>query len=255
MSVGDEMDLRLREITWVRLVSLLLWTLLMMLTRAITQLTKFVKNRAFEVSPQTVSEEGQEVLKQETTLLPPLSDEFVLSQIWPLLHRRVNISLLWRLRRVNKAWRGKVGTSIEWAALEMVRVDAPGLVRYLGRKGERCPGLRERVESEMNSFAILLGERLLEFTPSLVSASLDEGGPVEVVVGESMNRVLEKKMTDIPSECVTCPCRWIDYGGFEEFQSRNRREYDWSEEEEIEAYASSSEGSFRAYYPRHFVGA
>ena len=141
MSVGDTMDLRLREITWIRLVSLLMWTLLMMLRRAITQLIEVVENRVFEVSPRTVSEGGQEVLKQEATLLPPLSDEFVLSRIWPLLHQRVNISLLWRLRRVNKAWRGKVGTSLEWAALEMVRVDAPGLARYLKRKGERGSSL------------------------------------------------------------------------------------------------------------------
>ena len=255
MRVGDAMDLRLREVTWIRLVSLLLWTLLMMLKRAITQLIEIFENRAFEVNLCSVSESDQEVLKREATLLPPLSDEIVLSRIWPLLHQRVNISLLWRLRRVNRAWRVKVGTSLEWAALEMVRVDAPGLARYLKRKGEKYPTLRERVESEMRSFASLLGERLPDFSLQLASTSLKEEGSVEVVVGEDRNRVLERRVTDNATECGYCSCRWIDNGGFEQFQGRYRREYDWSEEEEIEAYASSSEGSLRAYYPRHFVGA
>ena len=76
-------------------------------------------------------------------------------------------------------------------------------------------------------------------------AEIDEGQsrvgfPVKEAAGDS-------------TETSTCACRWIDYMGFESFQERYRREYDWSEEEEIEAYASSSESSLRAYYPRHSV--
>ena len=214
MSDGEAMDLRMKEVSWIRLVALLLWTLLTMLQKAITQLKGLVENRAFEVSSQSGSENDQESLKQEATLLPPLSDEFVFSRIWPLLHQRVNISLLWRLRRVNKAWRGKVGTSLEWTALEMVRVDAPGLARYLAQKGERRPSLRERVESEIKSFVMLLDERLPEFLPQPASTPLGDGSSFEVVVGKSRNEILPERETDCATESSVCPCRWIDYGGF-----------------------------------------
>ena len=214
MSDGEVMDLRMKEVSWIRLVALLLWTLLTMLQKAITQLKGLVENRAFEVNSQSGSENDQESLKQEATLLPPLSDEFVFSRIWPLLHQRVNISLLWRLRRVNKAWRGKVGTSLEWTALEMVRVDAPGLARYLAQKGERRPSLRERVESEIKSFVMLLDERLPEFLPQPASTPLGDGSSFEVVVGKSRNEILPERETDCATESSVCPCRWIDYGGF-----------------------------------------
>ena len=36
-----------------------------------------------------------------------------------------------RLQQVNRAWRDCVGNTLEWAALDMVRVDTPGSVRYL----------------------------------------------------------------------------------------------------------------------------
>ena len=222
MSDGEVMDLRMKEVSWIRLVALLLWTLLTMLQKAITQLKGLVENRAFEVNSQSGSENDQESLKQEATLLPPLSDEFVFSRIWPLLHQRVNISLLWRLRRVNKAWRGKVGTSLEWTALEMVRVDAPGLARYLAQKGERRPSLRERVESEIKSFVMLLDERLPEFLPQPASTPLGDGSSFEVVVGKSRNEILPERETDCATESSVCPCRWIDYGGFQGFQGRYR---------------------------------
>lgn len=73
------MDLRLKEMTWIRLLSLLLWTVLMMLNRAITQLIEIVETRVFDVSGQEVREKGREELNGEATLLPPLSDELVLS--------------------------------------------------------------------------------------------------------------------------------------------------------------------------------
>ena len=97
------MDLPLKEITWVRLLSLLLWTVLMMLKQGITQLIDIVERRIFDVNVQAKEESSREKLIGEATLLPPLSDELVLSQIWPLLHKRVNVFLLWRLRKVNRA--------------------------------------------------------------------------------------------------------------------------------------------------------
>lgn len=41
------MDLKLREITWVRLVTLLVWTLLVMVKRGITQLIESIAGRVF----------------------------------------------------------------------------------------------------------------------------------------------------------------------------------------------------------------
>jgi hypothetical protein len=105
------MDLRLRELTWIRLFSLLVWTILMLVKRGINQLLEIIEKRVFDVTVPSVEEHEEDV--EERTLLPPLSDELVLGRIWPLLHRRVNVSLLWRLRRVNKAWKRKVGTTVD----------------------------------------------------------------------------------------------------------------------------------------------
>ena len=118
------MDLKLKEITWLRLVLLLIWTILVMLERGITQLIEVMEGRIFDKGSQSLSEGVNEESVGAARLLPPLSDEIVLTRIWPLLHREVNVSLLWRLRRVSRAWKGSVGTTLEWAAFEVVRVDS-----------------------------------------------------------------------------------------------------------------------------------
>lgn len=240
------MDRRPKEMTWFQLLSLLLWTVLMMFERAITQLIELVEKRAFDVSGHAVGERGREEPHGEATLLPPLSDELVLSRIWPRLHQQVNVSLLWRLRRVNRAWRGKVSTSLEWAALEIVRVDTPGLNRYLEERGERRPTLRERVESELNSLVVLLRERLSDYVPQSRPSAVnfvDIEAPGVDDEHSSVGYTLKG--------ALSYDCNFVDFGRFEEFQNRYRKEYNWSEEEGIEAYASSSEGSLREYYPRH----
>ena len=78
-----------------------------------------------------------------------------------MLHKKVNISLLWRLRRVNRAWKKNVGTTVEWAALEMVRIDSPGLLQYLAYRHELRPSLLERVEDELRALTVLLAEQLM----------------------------------------------------------------------------------------------
>lgn len=65
-----------------------------MLKRGISQLIDVIEERVFDRSVQPLSERDQERKVDTSTLLPPLSDEFVLERIWPLLHQRVNISLL-----------------------------------------------------------------------------------------------------------------------------------------------------------------
>lgn len=89
----------------MRLLTLLVWTILVMLKRGIIQLIDVIEERVFERVVQPSTEGVQERRIEKSTLLPPLSDEIVLARIWPLLHQRVNISLLWRLQRVNWAWR------------------------------------------------------------------------------------------------------------------------------------------------------
>ena len=152
------MDLKLREMTWFRLLSLLLWTVLMMINRGVSLLIEKAESWAFEVGSQ--SSESESRRKELGTLLPPLTDELVLTRIWPLLHQRVNVSLLWRLRRVNRAWREKVSTTLKWTALEWVRVDSPGFLQLISERRERRPALRDRVESELRNFAILVEEDL-----------------------------------------------------------------------------------------------
>ena len=245
-----EMDLRLKEITWVRLLSLLLWTVLMILKRGITQLIEIVERRTFDVNVQAKEERGREKLIDEATLLPPLSDELVLSQIWPLLHKRVNVSLLWRLRKVNRAWKNKVGTTLEWVALEFVRIDSPGFLRLLEKRGERRPSLRERVEKELDSLDVILAEDLSEFSLQVVNSRsvVVSSEPIEGVGESGSVRVSFEAEASSTARCRSCVCRETCYTGR---QSIDGGEIEWSEEEEIETCSSFSGSSLRVYYPRH----
>lgn len=239
------MDLRLREVTWVRLLALLVWTILVMLKRGISQLIEAIEERVFERSVQTPSEEVRERRVEKSTLLPPLSDEIVLARIWPLLHQRVNISLLWRLRRVNRAWRESVAQSLEWAALEMVRVDTPGFVQYLEERHEQRPSLRERVEDELRSISKLLSERLVDFAAKsecLQSRTADYEESDE-----------EWSLSGDPTR-FNCACmrREIPYPGNRD----NFSECDCSQSERMdfdEACGSSTGSSMRVHFPRHLV--
>ena len=159
------MDLRLKEITWVQLMSLLIWTILVMVKRGVSQLIDALERKVFDRSEQTSNEEVRVEPVGGAMLLPPLSDELVLTRIWPLLHKRVNVSLIWRLRRVSRAWKKSVAMTLEWAAFEMVRIDSPGYIRFLKERRERCPSLQERVEDELRSITVLLSECLMEYSP------------------------------------------------------------------------------------------
>lgn len=242
------MDLRLREVTWVRLLSLLLWTILMMLKRGISQLIELVERRAFEEEGQAVREGDQESLSGEATLLPPLSDELVLSRVWPLLHERVNISLLWRLRRVNRAWREKVGNTLEWAALEFVRIDAPGFQRLLESCGERRPSLRERVESELGSFTVLLAESLSKLSSQVEMTQSCAVDTTSTGDSEEMGLIRLRSEGGVLARRCICPCREIGCPGFDSDQIE---ESNWSEEEGSDAYSSTSGSSMRVYHPLH----
>jgi hypothetical protein len=157
------------------------------------------------------------------------------------------VSLLWRLRRVNKAWKRSVGTSLEWAALEMVRVDSPGFLRYLQERRERRPSLLERVESERRSIAMLLAERLVG--DSIQSESIvrqgtsGDSGLAGAWKGNSRTEEVESPFGVRETELI----------GFKEFRSDRDDGICWCEESDFEADASSSESSVRVYYPRHTV--
>ena len=75
----------------------------MMLRRGINQLIEVIEERVFDHSAHILRERSLSERVGAATLVPPLSDELVLERIWPLLHKRLNISLLWRLRRVNRS--------------------------------------------------------------------------------------------------------------------------------------------------------
>ena len=135
----------------------------MMLRREISQLIDVVEERVFDRSAHILREENPKGKVGATTLLPPLSDELVLETIWHVLHNIVNISLLWRLRRVNHAWKESVARLVEWTALEVVRVDTTGMIRYLEERRECLPPLRERVEDELRSISMLLSDTLEDF--------------------------------------------------------------------------------------------
>ena len=216
-----------------------------MLKRGITQLINAIEGRVFDRSGQSSSEGVRGRTVEAAKLLPPLSDEIVLTRIWPLLHRNVNISLLWRLRRVNRTWKESVATTLEWAALEIVRVDTLGYIRYLQDRGERCALLRERVEDELKVILVLLSERLADYTSrsewvrsKTSSCEKDDG---------------DWSSTDGSVDLV-CACRWTKYPcsgivrncGDSVCNQNEGRGFD-------EDCAPSLESSMRTYFPRHLM--
>jgi hypothetical protein len=237
------MDLRLREVTWVRLLSLLIWTILVMLKRGITYLIDAIEGGVFERVEQRSKKKVGERATGVATLLLPLSDELVITRVWPLLHRKVDVSLLWRLRRVNRAWKRNVATSLEWAALEIVRVDAPGYLQYLRDRHERRPSLQERVEDELRSLSVLLSECLTDFT--LQSEAVRSGSQNFGKRDRDRNPI--EDLGDVACDCVWTECPCVD-----RFNNNYDRVCGHSEiETEVEACVSTSESSMSVIFPRH----
>ena len=236
------MDLRLKEITWLRLVSLLIWTVLVMVKRGVSQLIDALESRVFDKSEQTPKKGEVDVEpKVGVTLLPPLTDELVLAKIWPLLHKKVNVTLMWRLRRVSRDWKRSVAQTLEWAALEVVRVDSPGYLRFLRERGERRPSLQERVEDELRSVTVLLSECLVEYAPSAGNIQYTAG----VYRQDSEGTGLSGSTVDEVALCV-----WMGFPCSEEVESEVDSDRGEREETELESVASTG-SSLRIYYPRH----
>lgn len=237
------MDLRLKEVTWVRLISLLLWTLLVMVKQGVSQLIEVLESRVFERSEQTTSEEDRAETEGQATLLPPLSDELVLERIWPLLHKSVNVSLMWRLRRVSRAWKKNVAVTLEWAALEVVRIDSPGYLRFLRDRRERRPSLQERVEDEVRSITVLLSESLVEYSPkSETIRSTTTGHEYD---GEDL--ISAGDLVESGRDC-----RWIGDIYIGEICSSSESDSGQKVTQWLgENSASSAGSSLRAYFPRH----
>ena len=236
------MGLRLKEVTWLRLISLLLWTLLVMVTRGASLLIDWLEGRVFDKSeqPSKVGEAEVELIGR-ATLLPPLDDELVLTRIWPLLHRRVNVSLMWRLRRVSRDWKRSVALTLEWSALEVVRIDSPGYVRFLKERGERRPALQERVEDELRSIKALLSECLLDYSPRIERARSKAGVLSQREDGSNSTEDLFE---------VVCPCEWKGFQYTDEVEFGSDSELSGRGEIEEESVVST-DSSQRVHYPRH----
>ena len=214
-----------------------------MLRKGITLLIEVVEKSVFHVNDRISRGESRGRHIENAALLPPLSDEFVLTRIWPLLHQRVNVSLLWHLRRVNRAWNRSVGGSLHWAALEIVRVDTPGLMRYLSEHCERRPSLRERVKGEIQSITVLLAENLASYS-SGIQSSAGSWRPAEDNWRESQSDESGGHSCTCIRKLPLYPDELWDASSEESFQYMDR---------EFDASASSSDGSLRVYYPRHVV--
>ena len=79
-------------------------------------------------------------------------------------------------------------------------------MRFLENRGERRPSLRERVESELNLFAMLLAEGLFDFTSKTEVTQLDADRLESVRSGERLGFV-ELASEGVSSEAARrCPC-------------------------------------------------
>lgn len=153
---------------------------------------------------------------------------------------------------MNRAWRERVSTTLEWTALEWVCVDSPGFLQLISERCERRPPLRERVESELRNFAILLEEDLGKYSAtSKPRWPVIEGlGSVRSVRSRRSRKSASRELDSEVSSSSGRSCRkteWISLKG------SFGREIEESEDEIFEEYAASSlDSSMMVWYPRHF---
>lgn len=154
---------------------------------------------------------------------------------------------------MNKAWKRKVGTTVEWSALEMVRVYSPGYMQFLAEHHEPRPSLRERVEDELSTFSVHLAEHLVDFrSESEVSWSETSSvRPVESKGNWKSSKVTPRVVDSYRDGRHSFPWESAGFRHDEQFVDRERNYFGLSEEEEMEAYASSVDSLMRVYYLRH----
>lgn len=98
------------------------------------------------------------------TLTSVLPDTVIKGPVWAALNSPPSISLLRRLNRVNNAWRSFTSGTVEWAALEFVRLDTPGYARFVERErlihghNLRYKTRGDRFGLELNHFRTILDE-------------------------------------------------------------------------------------------------
>lgn len=64
-------------------------------------------------------------------LFPHVNDEILQISILLLLQKTVDVSLLWRVRRISEAWTYFVGDIREWTMLDVDWVDTPIYLIFL----------------------------------------------------------------------------------------------------------------------------
>ncbi|KAL3690459.1 hypothetical protein R1sor_016768 [Riccia sorocarpa] len=130
---GASLSLILSLLQFVKLVIIVLGAVFKRLEELIIQLIS-ADTSAVEISGDASARVHSNVLLDTQTpsvdctdagvlpsLLPPLQDQLVESQIWPYaLQTPVAI---WNARRVCRSWYASVGRSQPWLALELVRVN------------------------------------------------------------------------------------------------------------------------------------
>ena len=105
----------------------------------------------------------EEVLTVRGDLLPLMPNADVERILWPYLQSSPDPSLLWRLRTVNRGWRKFVTTTLEWNALEVLRLDQSSYNCYVRRSGRRRASLTEQLRTEISNLRFLLSKDLSSF--------------------------------------------------------------------------------------------
>lgn len=98
---------------------------------------------------------------EHSSILPPLPDIIVIKVLWPKLNDPPSISLLYRLRRVNKTWMRLISGTVEWSALEFVKLDNTGYLQSIRRFGKPRLSRNTRLRAEIHCFRRLLHENLI----------------------------------------------------------------------------------------------
>jgi hypothetical protein len=97
-------------------------------------------------------------------MVPGLPDEFIRRVLWPnFLTVPLRTEDLVRFRVVSKSWHRFVCSTLEWQALEFVRIDTPGYLRatHLGLQPRAT--INSRLGFEFKCFLFLLSEPMDRF--------------------------------------------------------------------------------------------
>lgn len=103
------------------------------------------------------------------TLLFLVPDSIVKQVLWPKMNNSAFLSLLWKLRCINKFWTKFIASTLEYQAFEILRLDYPRYLVILANCSWNHASLIKRLKTKNSCLFFLQYINLAKFFKSIPS--------------------------------------------------------------------------------------